>query len=1173
MSLNRTRVLPALAFVVLASGHVRLPADDPVRSAAGYPNLIVNRAQIQAIRQKITRQPYRALWERIVADAEQLGRRHVNQTIRQAHRWERAIEFAVTGDREKIADLRGHFLYCAGRPVPPVTHYNWHLAADAVIYDLIGASFSVAEQQQIREYFVEQARAVMLFLKSYRGTANMMSLQRYNVALIGYVARSQEIIEWALNTEWGFKDVINRLEDGIWDEANAYAIHYVLPGWIAVAEAAQNYDGTDLWAYQSPDGDDLQTFLDRYLDMAWPVERTGVGRGSIRIASYGDGSTAMPMLGSPDDIYLINVPAFDPRSAAGRVSLGAALEVAYARRGDPKYAWLLSLTRKRHQSHERAYLNYTALTHGVDLPADIKPPIAASNVWPKAGRAILRADESPAYWTSGSPAAFLVMNKWYGHDHRDRLSLMFHANGRLLYPDMNVIQYEPQHIGWTRHGIGHNLVLVDRIGPWGGPQEIRHMFTPELKFVAVTADPSAQVNRFMKKLEVWETRALLLTREYLLDLFWLSSQTEKNREYTWVLHGLGQLNSDDIGYFRRPEMPRLNHFKWIKDEQHWPTDTNWSVAWRQQTGGLLPGTTTRTGAWFDAPPVGVRMTMLGAPETEAHIGHGPLGYSIRYGINPHHSEGSIPLALARRNAHATIFTSLHEPFVEQKFARLQPVKLRRVMERQDDIAVAIIGGNFRDFVLSDLGGEAESRALKVIDRADCQQQFEYSGFAWLRVAGDTVTARGNLQSFRLYAPKVTRCLFNGKPVAVERDNHGYIAFQALPASQPRPAELTIPEWNRPPPQPAVVTPLGPIVATVALRAGRVKSQRLKITNLTDSSAPGRIHVSAPRGLVVGLATNVAGAPVSGRIGSPDGGFQQMSLGQLAPYKEYEFSLRLKATPELLGKLLPLEITPEVAGRRGRPLSIPVAVGVCLEDDRQERMYTAITPHYRAMIPKQWGTIINLEDAAGLRRSAGNETGLNHWGFPAAGLPARGERRIFGLNGNVAGSGQEVKLVARTSDTLTFQRSTPSAYSNGPAETLRYRFGLEHIAMSITAQSEQTDKGMPMEITLGAFERHLTARTVLHWSDGDSTDFSPAAIGLTYHQYPAHGKPWKRIQWVAIEQAAPFAAVVILLEFPPEAEVQAGTHSQLYFKLRVKSGEWVIAYFLTPEQFAARQGSQ
>ncbi|MEZ5582511.1 MAG: heparinase II/III family protein [Candidatus Competibacteraceae bacterium] len=86
-----------------------------------------------------------------------------------------------------------------------------------------------------------------------------------------------------------------------------------------------------------------------------------------------------------------------------------------------------------------------------------------SRVWPTYGLAMLRSDESSDYWTNDDAiAVFQIMSQGYGHDHRDKFSIMLHGAGRLLYPDYNAVQYENPALGWTRNTIAHNTVMVDR---------------------------------------------------------------------------------------------------------------------------------------------------------------------------------------------------------------------------------------------------------------------------------------------------------------------------------------------------------------------------------------------------------------------------------------------------------------------------------------------------------------------------------------------------------------------------------------------------------------------------------------------------------------------------------------------------------------------------------------
>src|SRR6185369_6347155 len=158
----------------------------------------------------------------------------------------------------------------------------------------------------------------------------------------------------------------------------------------------------------------------------------------------------------------------------------------------------------------RPAFSYVALTHGQVLPDRPAPPAAPSGVYPSMGFAVIRSDESPRYWTSGGLAAVLRLGTSVGHGHNDYFSLILHGKGHLLYPDINVIQYEPRWLNWTAEGIAHSTLLIDYESPSPGKQATRHDFTPEVKFLAV--EGSAFEGSVQE-------RALLLTNDYLVDIF------------------------------------------------------------------------------------------------------------------------------------------------------------------------------------------------------------------------------------------------------------------------------------------------------------------------------------------------------------------------------------------------------------------------------------------------------------------------------------------------------------------------------------------------------------------------------------------------------------------------------------------------------------------------------
>jgi hypothetical protein len=81
---------------------------------------------------------------------------------------------------------------------------------------------------------------------------------------------------------------------------------------------------------------------------------------------------------------------------------------------------------------------------------------------------MLRSEETPRYWTNGGLSAVIRLGTSVGHGHDDYFSIILHGKGHLLYPDLNVIQYEPRWLNWTSEGIGHSTLLIDHESPAPG---------------------------------------------------------------------------------------------------------------------------------------------------------------------------------------------------------------------------------------------------------------------------------------------------------------------------------------------------------------------------------------------------------------------------------------------------------------------------------------------------------------------------------------------------------------------------------------------------------------------------------------------------------------------------------------------------------------------------------
>ena len=611
-----------------------------LQAAPQHPNLFVHAKELEHLRMKLETEPWRArLLEQVKQDADA------------GNPVAAAVVYALTEDRVCGAKVRAHLIQQAKDFVPgrPGAQYPWGPeAGSAIAFDLVAPLLSASEQQAVVGFLRHLARDAIKYHQSQPLTPNMSFVCHWRIGLIGYAIADPPIIEWAVNDpgppwggkqpgRWGgFKQRIEHaLTDGaFWDEATIYG-NFSLLGMMYLAEAARHYDGTDLYNYTSPNGGSLRKAIDGLVSLAYPIERTGVGRGSVRMATWGDGSTAPPnrVNNESGDAYFVNKPNIFPE----RQNLYPIVEIAYHAWKNPQHAYLLALNPRRDE--RLGWFEYlpVSLLLGETLPPEPRPAAMPSMVYPQTGIALLRSDESPAYWTSAGLVAVQQMGRNYGHDHRDKFELLFWGRGRLLYPDWNAQQYEPMEYGWTRNAWAHNTLVVDESNPRGGRSAERHDFNVDAKFLATT---SREIYP-----DVAQTRALLLTSDYLLDLFWADSPRE--RTYDWFVHALGRLSLPAPHGFL-PSQDLLRPYHWVDRERKWETNRTWSVDFVQQSGGILRGMGRYTDEWFGAK-IGVRMTMLGEPGTAAYVGEGPFNPvpNLREHGNP---EGTIPLAMARRKA-------------------------------------------------------------------------------------------------------------------------------------------------------------------------------------------------------------------------------------------------------------------------------------------------------------------------------------------------------------------------------------------------------------------------------------------------------------------------------------------------------------------------------------------
>ena len=917
------------------------------RPAVRHPNLLLSPEEIEQVKLKVKEHPWAArLLERVIEKAERDGAA-----------LEAALAYALTGDAKYGHGARDRLLSEAREQLPKYEsldvkaepewgRWTWW-GATAWAYDLAYDALSPDERVLIERWLRTAARTIIAQENVLTTTPNLVFDQHWRVGMIGYCLGDAELIEWALRdpgrhgpSRGGFYPVMDTMiRDGhFWAEAPIYALHYDVHGMFALAEAALRYDGTDLYKYVSPrSGGSLKKLVDGYLMMAFPLERSGPAGGKIRLATFGDGSTGCLVNGRLHDTFLDD-------------SFMAVLEVAYKRYRDEGYAWVLSLDpdRKAYVRGGRPAFSYVALTHGEPLPKQPPPPAAPGGVYPSMGFAVVRSDESPRYWTGGGLAAVLRLGAAVGHGHADYFSLILHGKGRLLYPDLNVIQYEPRWLNWTAEGIAHSTLLIDHESPAPGGQKTRHDFAPEVKFFSVEG---SAFDRSVQE------RAVLVTDHYVADVFHARDIGGQERTFDWVVHGLGRLYPGNPAAYR-PGVDLVPHYAWVDRERSRSVDGTWQADWVQSRAGILE----REGKAAEGE-TGVRLTVLGAPGTRVYVGEGPLVDGSPHHRLDGHPEPSCPLVLVRRKAAAATYAAVHEPYSDRPRVRT----VSTIAQTPEGVGMKVEADGYSDRLLVGFG----SASGVVSIRSPEGEAFRFSGYGFVRVSGQDVVARGRFEGFRIRVGdrEQSSLTVNGeKKPAVVKD--GFLSFGDVP---------------------------GDAAAASPAAAGENAEMR---GSLHSYFLPEEVRLKSEgeREVAVTLRAVGRGGAAGGlRFVAPEGISVEPAVVELTPPlaegATRTVTLRVKAREGMPAGLFELRSEP-VGATPAAVETLPVSVGVVLKKDRRLprlAQWVARAPTYTMKVDEFSGVGTYLLDADGHRRFGRFATGNFLQGFGAV---QRGSDWIF-----------------------------------------------------------------------------------------------------------------------------------------------------------------------------------
>jgi hypothetical protein len=313
------------------------------------------------------------------------------------------------------------------------------------------------------------------------------------------------------------------------------------------------------------------------------------------------------------------------------------------------------------------------------------------------------------------------------------------AHNRKIYERMGATQSNyaggdvwRDHVAGQSSGVvvdGLKASYVDSGNEGCKNQRIREDLTGSAKFVAVRAkDVYPGVD---------QERALILTGDYLLDVFWL--QSDKPRVYDWHVLSAGRVldaNPWQPATVEKPVLTGQSSFD--------AGGKSWSVVIHQHASDDLAVGGVRVSQWGEA------------------------GTTVTQGRPPIKPEELGVKVMASRTAPAALFVALHEPY-QGPAAQAPAAKFERIAQNEGALVAGI--GNDR-VLLAFADGAGMPQTL-----SGNGESFTFTDFGFVRVTPDQVILEGNVAGIRVKVAGSPKLLVNGKETP-SRVTGGYMEWKS-----------------------------------------------------------------------------------------------------------------------------------------------------------------------------------------------------------------------------------------------------------------------------------------------------------------------------------------------------------------------------------------------------------
>jgi hypothetical protein len=406
------------------------------------------------------------------------------------------------------------------------------------------------------------------------------------------------------------------------------------------------------------------------------------------------------------------LPNFNDSGYTSLASEARWYDVGYRMFGDPRY---LPIAAQGGRTVE-------GLMWGAESLGSETSPELGSTLLPEAGVAVLRV--------KGSDHTLAIKYGPHGggHGHFDKLSFISYADGTRLAVDPGTQAYAAKtHATWDKMTVAHNTISVDgKVQAAATGKLLEWVPLPGATLVRLDGGPAYP--------GITLERTIVLTAEYAIDSFRATAAGGEAHRYDWLYHNYGAITTP-LPLEPYSAMTRENGYQHLTGTKGAATGEAWSVVFGQKSANLL-------------------VRMLGEPGTEVVTGEG-LGPDLRV---------PVPFVMARRNAPATRFVALLEPYRERPVVSGFTASAVAMGETRDEYTLAPFS----------LVRTRQGRPVRVILAAGAKHRWLENGTGAALEAdwsgdGKTLDVYAQVGELRAFAPDAVTVRRNGVAVAVTRE--------------------------------------------------------------------------------------------------------------------------------------------------------------------------------------------------------------------------------------------------------------------------------------------------------------------------------------------------------------------------------------------------------------------